>query len=89
MAMSKDTMGQAIWDAIKASTGATYSPEGDAQGLAIWKTTCEALINHIKVNADIAIPALNVSHVLIAPPGGGPVTGTASVDATTISGKIS
>ena len=70
-----DALGTAIWEAIKAETGATYTPEGDAQGLQRWKTIAGKIVDHIVENAIVspagAVPMNVVGAAVQVNPGTG------------------
>ncbi len=69
MALDGTTLGFAIKTALIATGSVTPGPPLDAFAAAI----ATAVVEHIKNNA-LVTPTL-----LVAPPGGGPVTGTGTV----------
>ena len=71
MAMNGVVMGDAVWAAVKATTGYVPTAPADAKGKAVWEAICNAIVAHIAANAEVA------PGTFIAPGGlgGGPVTG--------------
>ena len=68
MAMSKTVLGPLLKAAIQS-----LSPEDSVNGDKIYEAMAGAIIDHIKTAAQIS----GVCVGLVAPPGGGAVTGTA------------
>ena len=74
--MSGSVLANAIWTAIKADTGATYTPAQDAAGLAKWTIIATEIINHITTNAQVTVTVTSVSGVTTGPGVSGPGAGT-------------
>lgn len=73
---SGEELGTTIWVAIKAETGATYTPEQDAEGEARWQTIATKIVDHIVAKA-IVSPAGDVPmNVVGAAVQVSPATGT-------------
>lgn len=90
MAMNKDTLGAAIWTALKATQ--TYSPAltvpQDAAGLLVWTKVADEIIKHVIANAVVSPGSMAITPAnIVAPLGGGPCTGTGTV--TTGTGTVS
>lgn len=72
-------LGSAIWEAIKAQTGATYSPEADAAGLQTWVTISNQIVSHIVANATVTPTSPLPLNVANLPVQVNPATGTGIV----------
>ena len=75
MALDKDVLGQTLYDALTAFNNKDITATGSIEDarLAFAKATAGAIIDHFTTNA--IIPSAG----LVAPSGGGPVTGTAKI----------
>jgi hypothetical protein len=74
-----NALGSAIWNAIKADTGATYTPEQDAEALAKWQIIANEIVAHIVANADVSPTGTTPMNVAAAPVQVSPATGTGAV----------
>ena len=55
MAMNGTQLGEAAWNAVKAQTGATYSPAEENKAKAIWIAIATEIVNHIVANAVVTV----------------------------------
>ncbi|MFL5747215.1 MAG: hypothetical protein ACJ751_21250 [Niastella sp.] len=69
MALSKDVLGAALYNRANAYNDNIEDIDQARQDF--WKAVADEIIRHIKNNANLNIPGTG----LVAPPGGGPVTG--------------
>ena len=76
---SGTALGDAIWNAIKAQTGATYTPAEEAKAKAIWQAMATEVVNHIVANAVVAVNVTSVTAVTPGPGVSGPGTGTGTL----------
>jgi hypothetical protein len=91
MALDKDRLADAIVDGIATEFGFVWTAPQRTNARRVWKVVATAIIDELDVNAtirllaaDITVPAAG----LTAPVGGGPVTGTASIAAAVLTGKL-
>jgi hypothetical protein len=79
MALDKDILGQALYDDLSFFNNKNKDEIGDIETarLNFCKQMAETIINHFKENILLTIPGTG----LVAPSGGGPVTG-ASITGT-------
>lgn len=74
MALNKEILGQALYDFAGQFNETDIAPNQiEAQRLAFWKGIADEIIKHLK--ADAVVPGTG----LIAPSGGGAVTGNAKI----------
>jgi hypothetical protein len=66
-------LGDLIWNAVKAQSGASYSASEDAQGRATWEAIATVLVTYIQTNAMVLPGTFNV-------PGAGSVTGLGMIE---------
>lgn len=85
MAMNKNTLGSALWTAVKATTVFTpsISVVDDAKGLQVWTTVADQIIQHIISSAEIKVDtfAVTVSGVSTG-------SGSTSSVAGNVTGKV-
>lgn len=76
MALDKDILGQALYDAFNLYNNKDIVATGDIEGarLAFCKTLANVVITHFK-NAAVIIP-----DAMLAPEHAGPVTGTGKIN---------
>lgn len=77
--MSGSVLANAIWTAIKADTGVTYTPAQDAAGLAKWTIIANEIINHITTNAQVVVSVTSVTGVVSGPSVSGPGAGVGTI----------
>lgn len=72
--LNGNTMGDAVWTAVKATTGFTPTTPDDAKGKQVWEAICTAIVNHIVTNGEILPGSFATG------PTGGPVTGEGMIE---------
>ena len=72
MALNKDALGAALYNRVQIFNDQEESI--DQARRDFWKAVADEIINHIKINATLTIPGTG----LVAPSGGGPVTGVST-----------
>jgi hypothetical protein len=72
MALNKDALGAALYNRVQSFNDQEESI--DQARRDFWKAVADEIINHIKINATLTIPGTG----LVAPSGGGPVTGVST-----------
>lgn len=92
MALDKDRLADAIVDGIATEFGFAWTAPQRTNARRVWKVVATAIINEFDINAtikllaaDITVPAAGLT---ITGGGGGTITGTASIAAATLTGKL-
>ncbi|RTL47462.1 MAG: hypothetical protein EKK39_14250 [Sphingobacteriales bacterium] len=83
MALDKNILGTALFNVAQnyndVGVDTTNAAAMDAYRQQFWTDVADTIINHFKINGVLTVPGTG----LVAPSGGGPVTGTS------VTGKIS
>lgn len=91
MAINENNVTENILNGIETTYGFTFSAPQRIEAKKVWLVVVTEIMKELKDNADIVLLAGDITVPatgLTAPAGGGAVTGTASIAAATITGKL-